>query len=357
MRRPSSGKENSVSVYQRRDGRFVCKYKEGNVWRQKSFRTREEAEALQKEKSYDERSNNRLTISESILLFLSRTKHARTTEDYYALVLSRMGDSMASRYVDSLTRRDLEHFRDTLRQGWRLSAYSINRHVQKLLAAWRWCASEDFLETVPWEKYRPLPEGPHGHNCGDFADFMKIYDACNPALQWFIRTCLALCLRPGKEAAGLCWRDVDLIHGRVHVWMPKVSRHKDVIAPAWWTEEARQKAVEKAPEGYVCPNLHGGPFFWSTALWEKTARRTLGRSFPLYTVRHMAASLMLEAGADPAAVAAQLGHASVATTAEFYTHAVKGAQERAAGKIPDLSLLMVQDGAEISRNVLEYQEN
>ena len=60
------------------------------------------------------------------------------------------------------------------------------------------------------------------------------------------------------------------------------------------------------------------------------------KHMPLYTVRHMAASLMLEAGADPAAVAAQLGHASVATTASFYTHAVAGSQERAAGKIPAL---------------------
>ena len=66
-----------MSVYRRKGGRFVCKFKEGNIWKQKSFRTREEAEALQKEKSYDERSNNRLAVSESILLFLLRTKHAR----------------------------------------------------------------------------------------------------------------------------------------------------------------------------------------------------------------------------------------------------------------------------------------
>lgn len=346
-----------MSISQRNDGRYIVKYKDGSKWKQKTFRAREDAEGFERSIQYDEPENTRLTVTESILLFLKNTRHCRKGVQYYALILSRMPEVLATRYVDSLDRRDLMTFRSTLQDEYKLSPCSINCHTSKLIAAWRWCASEDFLQFVPWEKYRPLPEGPHGHNCGDFADFMKIYDACNPALQWFIRTCLALCLRPGKEAAGLCWRDVDLIHGRVHVWMPKVSRHKDVIAPAWWTEEARQKAVEKAPEGYVCPNLHGGPFCWSTALWEKTARRTLGRSFPLYTVRHMAASLMLEAGADPAAVAAQLGHASVATTAEFYTHAVKGAQERAAGKIPDLSLLMVQDGAEISRNMLEYQEN
>lgn len=56
----------------------------------------------------------------------------------------------------------------------------------------------------------------------------------------------------------------------------------------------------------------------------------------MYTVRHMAASLMLEAGADIAAVAAQLGHKNVTTTGAFYTHAVAGAQERAAQDLPAL---------------------
>lgn len=59
---------------------------------------------------------------------------------------------------------------------------------------------------------------------------------------------------------------------------------------------------------------------------------------PLYTIRHMAASLMLEAGADIAAVAAQLGHKDVTTTGAFYTHALSGAQKRAADDIPALPM-------------------
>lgn len=189
-----------MSICQRKDGRFVVKYKdEAGRWRQKGFRDRGAAEAFEGEKLYDESENKRLTVSESILLFLKNTKRCQQEEEYYALILSRMPDMLATKYVDSLDRRDLMTFRSVLRDEYRLPAHSVNIHIKKLLAAWRWCASEDFLESVPWKKYRPLPEEPRGHHCGSFADFMKVYAACNPALQWLIRTCLALCLRPGKE--------------------------------------------------------------------------------------------------------------------------------------------------------------
>ena len=326
-----------MSIFQRKDGRFVVKFKdEAGRWRQKGFRDRGAAEAFEGEKLYDDSDNKRLTVAESIVLFLNNTRHCQQEKESYALILRRMPDMLATKYVDSLDRRDLENFRLIMKEEYGVAAPGINRAVKKLKAAFRWCASEDMLSTIAWDKYRPLPEPPHRHHCGDFADFMKIYDACNPALQWLIRTCLALCLRPGKEVSGLRWGDVDLPHGKAHIWMPKVSRWKDVIAPGWWVDEARGRSEGKAPEDYVCLTLRGRPWHASFTTWYDTCRRVGVKHMPLYTVRHMAASLMLEAGADPAAVAAQLGHSSVATTASFYTHAVAGAQERAARKIPEL---------------------
>ncbi len=327
-----------MSIFKRKDGRYVVKFKDDTGrWRQKGFRSREEAEAFEGENLYDDGNNRRLTVAESIVLFIKNTKHCQQARRYYALVADRMGSELAMKYVDTLDRRDLENFRACLAAEYGISPQAINAYVKKLLAAWRWCASEDFLQTVPWEKYRPLPEGPHRHHCGDFDDFRKVYAICNPSLQWYLRTCLALCLRPGKEAGGLRWRDVDLIHGRAHVWMPKVSRWKDVIAPDWWVKEARVRRKGKAPEDRVCLNGKGMPWADSSMkAWYRVCRRAGTAPIPPYTVRHMAASLMLEAGADPAAVAAQMGHSSVATTGAFYAHAVAGAQERAAGKIPAL---------------------
>ena len=195
-----------MSICQRKDGRFVVKYKdEAGHWRQKGFRDRSAAEAFEGENLYDENENKRLTVAESIVLFIQNTKHCPRVERYYALILERMGGELSTKYVDTLDRRDLHNFRSCLKSEYRISPQAINAHVKKLLAAWRWCASEDFLQEVPWTKYRPLPEGQHGHRCGDFGDFMKVYAVCNPALQWYVRTCLALNLRPGREAAGLRW--------------------------------------------------------------------------------------------------------------------------------------------------------
>jgi integrase len=326
-------------MFQRSDGRYIVKYTdEAGRKRQKSFRDRAAAEAFQVEMTYADSKNTRLTVSESIVLYLEHRKICKINRQAYALLLVRMGDELATKYVDTLDRRDLENFRRTLQVEYHLSPRSVNSGMKRLLAAWRWCASEDFLDSVPWAKYHKLPEPPHKHNCGDFAVFKAVYAMASPALQWAARTCLALCLRPGRELQDLRWKDVDLAHGSAHVWMPKVSRWKDVIAPGWWVDEARARSEGQEPDDRVCLTQSGRPWRHISEKWLRICQKAGVKRCPLYTLRHMAASLMLEAGADPAAVAAQLGHSSVATTASFYTHAVAGSQKRAAGVLPGLAL-------------------
>jgi site-specific recombinase XerD len=54
----------------------------------------------------------------------------------------------------------------------------------------------------------------------------------------------------------------------------------------------------------------------------------------LHTVRHSHASLLLEKGVDIATVSARLGHSSVRTTADIYSHAIRG-KDRAAAQVWD----------------------
>ena len=106
-----------MSISQRKDGRFLVKYKDpAGTWKQKSFRARADAEAFEAENVDEQQADNsRLTIIESILLFLGGTKHCATRRWKYSKLIFRMGDEFGQLFVDGLTRRDLETFRAILR--------------------------------------------------------------------------------------------------------------------------------------------------------------------------------------------------------------------------------------------------
>jgi integrase len=56
----------------------------------------------------------------------------------------------------------------------------------------------------------------------------------------------------------------------------------------------------------------------------------------LHDLRHMHATLALEAGIHPKVVSERLGHASVAITLDVYSHAVPARQEDAAAQVATL---------------------
>ena len=65
-----------MSIFHRKDGRYIVKFKDDiGHWRQKGFRDRSAAEAFEGENLYDENENKRLTVAESIVLFIQNTKH------------------------------------------------------------------------------------------------------------------------------------------------------------------------------------------------------------------------------------------------------------------------------------------
>ena len=85
----------------------------------------------------------------------------------------------------------------------------------------------------------------------------------------------------------------------------------------------------------VCHYDNGRPVRSYRRAWETACRRA-GVSMRFYDVRHIAATVMLGEGADLAAVAAQLGHQSVATTGAIYAHVTPTGQAHAAELMPSL---------------------
>ena len=116
-----------MSVAKRCDGRFVVKFKdEEGRWKQRSFRTDEEARQFDADCQYDKVENTRLTLLEAVLVYLKNTEYAEKTIATYEFLVCghdrqngyhREGPAefIADRFVDTLTRRDLENVRERCR--------------------------------------------------------------------------------------------------------------------------------------------------------------------------------------------------------------------------------------------------
>lgn len=348
-----------MSLAKRKDGRYVVKYKdtEGR-WKQRSFRAEAEARQFDAEFQYDSAENQRLTLLECVLAYLKNTHLSQKSIIMYEFLVCghdrkdgshREGPAeiLADKYVDSMTRLDLETVRENCRRAG-VSADTTNNYVGRLKAAINWCVEEQLVPENPWHKFRALKVEKRQKKKGTLADFAKIYPMLPEWLQWAAKTAVALCLRPGiTELFALEWSAFNWRHNTVTIFMPKVKESKIVYPPASYMQEARIRYERDLASGYtlVCRDRRNRQVNHSlySAAWAR-ARKKAGISMPMYHLRHIAASEMLANGADLAAVAAQLGHKNMTTTSQYYAYALSRAQRNAALALPDCTKL-VQDGA------------
>ena len=82
----------------------------------------------------------------------------------------------------------------------------------------------------------------------------------------------------------------------------------------------------------VFSDLEGKPLLPDTVshAWFKLVYRTGLERIRLHDARHTHASLMLKAGTHPKIVQERLGHATISTTLDLYSHVSPGLQQAAA---------------------------
>ena len=340
-----------MSVYQRGDGRWVVKIKDTSrrpaKWVQRTFRTKEDADAFQDEAIQEARESSRLTVYEAVGLYLKDKPLCSHGQQQYRWLVGgarddqlrskrRVGyaECIADRYVDSLDRRDLNMVRDCCREGG-CSNVTVNMWIARLMAVFNYCVQEELVFRNPWEHFRPL-QAEHGSHACTLDQFRQIYPHLPEWLQWACRTALALFLRPGiTELFRLKWSAFDFQNGTVKVWMGKVRQWKTVYPVKEYLAEAWARFCADGKDGslYVCRNSRGQIVRSYFATWYRAFSRAGIPSFPMYALRHVSASTALERGADVAAVAANLGHASPVTTLKAYAHALPQAQKAASASL------------------------
>jgi len=89
----------------------------------------------------------------------------------------------------------------------------------------------------------------------------------------------------------------------------------------------------------VFSNIHNKSLLPDTIshAWTKISKRAGLKHFRLHDARHTHASLMLKQGIRPKMVQEKLGHATISTTLDLYSHVVPGLQEAAAMKFDELA--------------------
>lgn len=316
-----------MSISKRGDGRYLVKYKDKNgVWRQKTFKSLADAEKFNTTDS----SSSELSLNEAISVYLDNNKICQSNVKLYRYLVKTIPEDLLSKQVITLTRRDLELLRSSLRNT-KTKAITINTYIRYIKTAINWCVEQEFISSNPLIKFKNLPNEPIAHRVGTLDNIVLVYEKLPEWAKWAAKTVINLCLRPGVELCNLTWNNFNWEKQSVTVYMSKTRRTKEVFVSSEYLEEAAYRMVRSSNAKYVCLNSVGKKLSYKTfkTCWSRCCKK-LGIAIPPYALRHLAASKLIELGLDVAIVAKQLGHVNATTTMQYYIHAEDNKQKEAA---------------------------
>lgn len=338
-----------VQYYKPRSN-WVYQWTRNGVRKKRYFKTQQEALDFEREILARECEQFRdFSLGELVALYFRSNpdKHYKTKKNIvYFLAghekngrhIEGAGEFLRDKIAERLTRVDLEAMREALRARGASNA-TQNRYQAYIRAILAWGADQELISRNPWREYKRL-KTQRRIITATLADFQRIIACCPDWLKWALATAYALALRPGLvELFGLTWISFNWKLGFVQFYQGKTGRLKRVFPPIEYMLEAKARHEQDSYAGipWVC-HRDGRKVLDYKDAWKKAVvdAGLKGSGIRMYDIRHVAASEMLAAGADLAAVAAQLGHASIQTTATTYAHVTPGGQARAAALMPAL---------------------
>lgn len=214
-----------------------------------------------------------------------------------------------------------------------LAPATIRRAISCIRTYYEFLLSEGVVDADPTERL----ESPRGSKVLPLVlsrdEAVQLLEAPDPdsRMLWRDRAILETLYATGmrvSELVGLRMGDLDLTDGFATV-MGKGSKERITPLGAAARQALRRYLSDVRPamdrgkaEGRVFLNVRGSPLS-RVAVWTlvKEAARRAGLSGAIspHTLRHTAATHLLEGGADLAMVQELLGHADIATT-QIYTH-------------------------------------
>lgn len=151
------------------------------------------------------------------------------------------------------------------------------------------------------------------------------------------------------EATALRVQDVDLLRCRLHVVRSSAELNGEIIYQVPKTHQARQVPMPKAlrdviqpllagkgPEDLIFTAPNGGPLRsanFRSRVWFPALRAAAVEPLRIHDLRHTAAGLAVDAGANVKGVQLMLGHADAAMTLNVYADLFDGHMEEVANRL------------------------
>jgi integrase len=178
-------------------------------------------------------------------------------------------------------------------------------------------------------------------------------------IYWPVLIALATGARRGETLA-IRWRNVDLDRGVIRIVesleqtktglrfkSPKTDRTRAVTLPSFAIEELRRLKLDQAEsllalgvrqtgDTLVCARRDGDPLQPQSLTHEFPRFLARVRDIPrlrFHDLRHSHATQLLVAGVHPKVAQERLGHSTVTTTLDLYSHVTETMQEDAAGRL------------------------
>ncbi len=293
----------------------------------------------------------------------------RTSERYQEIVRIHLIPALGSipllalrpQHIQQYYARDLESGRRNGKGG--LSALTVHKHHRVLYESLRYGVRQGILVRNPAEVVTP----PHGQSKEPTivgANHLHlILEAAKESPYYALFFMIAYTGVRRSEALGLRWGDIELEKATLSVVQtlqqlrngeyifrqPKSKRGRRQIALSpslailLWEHRLKQEYTRELlgkslmPTDLVFSHPDGRPLRPNTvsrALPEIT--RSIGlNGVRLHDLRHAHATILLQQGIHPKIVQERLGHSSVATTLDIYSHVVPGLQEAAARRFDE----------------------
>lgn len=326
----------SVFYWVARD-RWVYKWDEDGRDRRRTFKTEADARKFKRSMEGGISPGQAPTLGQlSILYGQAVSLHPQTARDV-SRYLTTACATFLDKPADTINRQDLLIMRDVMTAG----PATKNKAQAYITAILNWGVENELIHLNPWAGAKKL-KAPKREMTATLEDFQAILSHAAPHVVWSFDVALSLALRPGEvELFRLKWSAFDWAGRLVRVKQGKTGRVKTVFPPEPFLGRAWDRYQQDKKNGIShVITFAGRPIQSIKVAWQAAKKRAglENKDIRPYDIRHLAATHMLAAGADIAAVSAQLGHASISTTVSTYAHVLGDAQRRAATSLPQLKI-------------------